>query len=52
MKNKVISGTVLTDSKPIAYAKTQELIFTGIVKDVTTKFKLSTDKASDPKKIY
>ena len=50
MKNKVISGTVLTDSKPIAYAKTQELIFTGIVKDVTTKFKLSTDKASDPKK--
>ena len=50
MKNKVISGTVLTDSKPIAYAKTQELIFNGTIKDVTTKFKLPTDKPSDPEK--
>jgi len=50
MKNKVIAGTVLTDSKPIAYAKTQELIFTGLIKDVTTKFKLPTDKPSDPKR--
>ena len=50
MKSKVISGTVLTDSKPIAYAKTQELIFTGAVKDVTTKFSLPTDKPADPKR--
>ena len=50
MKNKVISGTVLTDSKPIAYAKTQELIFTGAVKDVTTTFSLPTDKPSDPER--
>ena len=50
MKNKVISGTVLTDSKPIAYAKTQELIFTGAVKDVTTTFSLPTDKPTDPER--
>jgi len=50
MKNKVISGTVLTDSKPIAYAKTQELIFTGAVKDVTTTFSLPTDKPADPER--
>ena len=50
VKNKMISGTVLTDSKPIAYAKTQELIFTGVIKDLTTVFKLPTDKPNDPQK--
>tara|TARA_B100001093_G_C26855855_1_gene1027375 strand:- start:4189 stop:6039 length:1851 start_codon:yes stop_codon:yes gene_type:complete len=50
IKNKVISGQVLTDSKPIAYAKTQELIFTGAVKDITQTFNLPSDKSGEPKK--
>lgn len=50
MKNNVISGTVLTDSKPIAFAKTQELIFTGAIKDVTETFSLPTDKPNEPQK--
>lgn len=48
MANKVASGTVLTDSKPLVYQGTSALVLQGKVTDVTQKYKLMTDPSSVP----